>query len=300
MELNTLEAFLAVADSRSFSRAAEQLFLTQPAISKRIAALESQLDARLFDRVGRNIQLTEAGLALLPSARRVLAELAQTRTALRQLASGEIAGRLSLGTSHHIGLHRLPPVLRRFSAAHPGVELDLHFMDSEEACAAVERGELELAVVTLPESPYPKLETRELWPDPLAFVVGAEHPLAGRARIALEELATHPAIVPARGTVTRDILDKALLPRALRLKVALETNYLETIKMMVSVGLGWSMLPENMRGDELIALRCDELRLGRRLGMAQLRGRSLGNAARAFVDALLIAASDCGDSSATH
>lgn len=286
MELNALEAFVAVAEGESFSRAAEQLFLTQPAVSKRIAALESQLDAKLFDRVGRRVQLTEAGLALLPTARRVLGELAQTRTTLKQLASGEVAGRLSVGTSHHIGLHRLPPVLRSFTSAYPNVELDLHFMDSEEACAAVERGELELAVVTLPESPFPKLDTSEIWPDPLAFVVGNEHPLAGRDRVKLAELAEHPAIVPARGTVTRDILDQALLPRGQRLKVALETNYLETIKMMVSVGLGWSMLPENMRGEELIALPCEELALARRLGVARLRGRTLGNAARAFVETL--------------
>jgi DNA-binding transcriptional LysR family regulator len=286
MDLNALEAFVAVAESSSFSRAAEQLFLTQPAVSKRIATLESQLDARLFDRVGRSIQLTEAGAALLPTARRVLAELQQTRTTLKQLASGEVAGRLSIGTSHHIGLHRLPPVLRSFTADYPSVELDLHFMDSEEACAAVERSELELAVVTLPESPFPRLATEEIWPDPLDFVVGPEHPLAGKPRVRFEQLVRHPAIVPARGTVTRDILDQALLPRGLRLKVALETNYLETIKMMVSVGLGWSMLPKNMLGEEVIALSCEGKPLMRRLGLARLRGRSLSNAADAFIGTL--------------
>ena len=132
MDTGNLDAFLAVAHSRSFSRAAEQLHLTQPAISKRIASLEQQLDARLFDRIGKHVQLTEAGRALKPRAELILNTLNDTRRALGNL-SATIQGRLSLATSHHIGLHRLPPVLRRFTKAYPGVVLDIQFLDSEVA-----------------------------------------------------------------------------------------------------------------------------------------------------------------------
>ena len=130
MDISALQAFLAVAESGSFSRAAEKIYLTQPAISKRIAALERQVGARLFDRIGRGIRLTEAGEVLLIRARAVLKELEDVKLSIANL-SGTIAGELSLATSHHIGLHRLPPALKRFHETYTKVRLNLHFMDSE-------------------------------------------------------------------------------------------------------------------------------------------------------------------------
>ena len=151
MDIASLHAFVAIADSGSFSLAADCLRLTQPAVSKRVAALETELNVRLFDRLGRAVRLTEAGTVLLPRARRILAEVDDSRRALRNL-SGSVVGPLILATSHHIGLHRLPPVLRAFTTQYPRVRLDMRFMDSEIACAAVLRGEVELAIVTLPRS----------------------------------------------------------------------------------------------------------------------------------------------------
>jgi len=108
MDMANLSAFIAIAETGSFSGAGERLHLTQPAISKRIAGLEQQLDVRLFDRLGREVTLTEAGRALLPRAYQILNVLDDTRRALTNL-TGEVSGRLTLATSHHIGLHRLPP-----------------------------------------------------------------------------------------------------------------------------------------------------------------------------------------------
>ena len=154
----TLTAFMAVAETGSFSAAAERLYITQPAISKRIALLEQQLEARLFDRVGRQIQLTEAGRSLLPRARQVLMDVEDMARAIHDL-SGEVGGKLRIGTSHHIGLHRLPPVLRQFSRDYPLVKLDIHFIDSEEAWEGVLHGELEMGVVTLTPQPDERLHS---------------------------------------------------------------------------------------------------------------------------------------------
>lgn len=283
MEMSALQAFLAVAEHGSFSRAADALFLTQPAVSKRVAALEEELRAPLFDRMGRSVRLTEAGETLLPHARRVLSELEASRQAVADL-QGRVGGRLRIGTSHHIGLHRLPPVLRAYTGAFPDVDLDLHFMDSEQACLAVERGELELAVVTLPQQPADTLEVERLWRDPLDFVVGGEHPLARRRQLEPAVLAAHAAILPAPTTFTRRIVAAALRPWGLSLRVAMETNYLETIKMMVEVGLGWSALPRTMNGGELVVLSLPGIALERELGLVRRVGRTLGNAAEAFVD----------------
>jgi DNA-binding transcriptional LysR family regulator len=199
-----LAAFLQVAESRSFSAAAATLHLSQPAVSKRIALLEQRSGRKLFDRIGRRVHLTEAGHTLLPYARRVLQDLEDGRRALSLLAD-RVAGRLSVGTSHHIGLHRLPPVLKRYTHEFPDVDLDLHFMDSEVACQGVLAGRLELGIVTLPLEPLPALEHAPVWPDPLAVVVAPEHPLARQRRVRLKDLAGHPAVLPDEATYTHRI-----------------------------------------------------------------------------------------------
>lgn len=287
MDTAALRAFLAVAKSRSFSQAAEQLHLTQPAVSKRVAALEAEVKTRLFDRVGKKVSLTEAGIALLPRAQHILDEMADSRRALANL-SGKISGLLSIGTSHHIGLHRLPHVLRAFNAAYPDVELDLRFMDSEAACSAVAKGELELGIVTLPLAPVKNLVMTPIWDDPLGVIVAAHHPLAKSARVRPEALAQYPAVLPGQGTYTREILERAFAPLGVRIPGRMSTNYLETIKMLVTIGLGWSVLPLIMvRGKELRVLKLQGVDLHRTLGTVQHRARTLSNAAQAMVDLLL-------------
>ena len=286
MDIAVLQAFVAVAESGSFSMASERLFLTQPAISKRIAQLEAELTARLFDRIGRGVSLTESGYALLPRARHILLEVEDSRRVISNL-SGTISGRLRVGTSHHIGLHRLPPVLRRYSASYPEVELDLHFMDSEEACRAVLHGDLELGVVTLPLESATELETRLVWPDPLDFIVNPDHPL-GTTTTPLDpaRLCEHPAILPAPGTYTREVIEQAFKPLGLSIPIRMATNYLETIKMMVSVGLGWSVLPRTMLTDELRVIKVSNIHLSRRLGTVWHGSRTLSNAAQAMLNYL--------------
>ena len=286
MDTATLRAFLTVAKTLSFSQAAMQLHITQPAVSKRVAALEAELKTRLFDRVGKRVSLTEAGHALLPRAQHILDEIADSRRALANL-SGKISGLLSIGTSHHIGLHRLPPVLRAFHTVYPDVELDLRFMDSEAACAAVAKGELELGIVTLPLAPIKNLVMTPIWDDPLGVIVAPHHPLAKSQRVRPETLAQYPAVLPGQGTYTREILERAFAPLGIRVPARMSTNYLETIKMLVTIGLGWSVLPLAMvQSKELHVLKLQGVNLHRTLGTVRHRARTLSNAAQALVELL--------------
>ncbi|MDT8384110.1 MAG: LysR family transcriptional regulator [Gammaproteobacteria bacterium] len=290
MDTVNLYTFIIAAERESFSLAAEQLYLTQPAVSKRIATLEGELGAALFDRIGRRVSLTEAGRELLPRARAILRDIEDSRRLISNL-TGHVAGRLSIGTSHHIGLHRIPPVLRQFTRAYPQVDLDLQFMDSEAACRAVHAGELELGIVTLPLEPLTDLHSELLWRDPLAIVVGRDHPLASRAStpqrpIEVAELARHHAILPSEATYTRELLERSFAPHGLRLHAPMTTNYLETIKMMVSIGLGWSVLPETLLSADLVSLPVPALQMTRQLGVVHHRARTLSNAARAMIEAL--------------
>lgn len=281
MDWASLTAFVAVAEHGGFSAAAVQLHLTQPAVSKRIALLETSLDARLFDRLGRQVLLTEAGRLLLPRAKQMLAEADAARRAIDDLDQ-DIGGRLSLATSHHIGLHRLPPLLRRFSALHPRVALDLGFMDSEQAYARVLHGSAELALTTLGPAQQP-LRSTAVWDDPLHVVVAPEHPLATRAKVSLVDLAAHPAVLPDAVTFTHRIVAEAFARRGLSLQLRMTTNYLETIKMLAAVGLAWTALPQTMLDAQVRVLPVSGLKLSRQLGFTTHGGRTLSRAAQAFI-----------------
>lgn len=282
MDLANLNAFIAVAETGSFSLAAERLHLTQPAVSKRIAALEGQLNVRLFDRLGREIGLTEAGRALQPRAYQILNVLEDTRRALTNL-NGDIGGRLSLATSHHIGLHRLPPLLRAFTRAHPQVNLDIRFLDSEIAYDEVLHGRAELAVITLAPQTAEPVKAVKVWDDPLDFVVAPEHPLARRPTITLADISSHPAVFPGGNTFTHHIAHRLFEREGLTPNITMSTNYMETIKMMVSIGIAWSVLPRSMLDEQVVRLDLPGIQLTRQLGYIRHTERTLSNAARAFM-----------------
>ena len=284
MEIDELRAFVAVAATGSFSRAGSRLYLTQPAVSKRVASLERELGSTLFDRLGRKVTLTEAGRQLLPRAQKLLLEIADARRQISNL-SGTVTGTLAMGTSHHIGLHRLPPALSAFTREYPDVRLDIRFMDSEVVCGAVAAGELELGVITLPPEPPESLRLDPLWDDPLELAVGRTHPLAPVGRPSLDQLLAHTAVLPAADTYTRAILREALGARAAQLSVGMSTNYLETLKMLAATGLGWTLLPRTMLDAELAVLTVQGFALQRTLGIATHAGRTLSNAARAMIAA---------------
>lgn len=282
MDIAALQAFLAVAESGSFSRAAERVFLTQPAISKRIAALEQSLGTRLFDRIGRRVQLTEAGRTLLARSQRLLADLDDIRRSISNL-TGTISGELRFATSHHIGLHRLPAALQRFHLTYPQVRLDLRFMDSERACAAVAQGELELAVVTLPPKALHPLTLTKVWDDPLDVVVAPDHPLAVPGPLSAAVLLDYPAILPGPGTYTREIILGALGALRDNVKIGMTTNYLEVLKMLASIGLGWTALPRTMIDGSLAVVQIRKWNLRRDLGIVTHAMRTLSNAGQALV-----------------
>ncbi len=288
MDISAYRAFIGVAELGTFSKAAEHLYITQPAVSKRIALLEEQLGSRLFDRIGKRVMLNEAGRALLPIAERILQDMKESQRVIDNL-NGQVSGELSLVTSHHIGLRRLPDILKNFTENYPQVRLDLAFMDSEDACHDIEKGHFELGVVTLPLSNSKRLKITPLWNDPLTIAVSPDHPLvdiANNKSINLTELAKHSAILPAIGTYTRSVIEQPVIQKHGALDVILETNYLETIRMMVTIGLGWSALPKTMLGEDLAEIKVKGLKIERTLGIVQHANRSLSNAGKAFIEIL--------------
>ncbi len=285
MQIAQIHAFLAVAELASFSLAAEQLHITQPAVSKRIRQLEDSIKTTLFDRIGKRSILTPDGNAFRPHAERILLEMKSFKADMLR-RHNRPSGTLTLATSHHIGLHRLPQVLRDFKIEYPEVDLDLHFMDSEDACIAIANNELELAVVTLPENPDERLSLEPVWIDELAVVLALDHPLAQQTQIERSQLLEYPAILPSIGTFTRKIINSYFSTRKDSMKVILETNYLETIKVMVAANLGWSVLPMSMADQTLVSRRLKGLDIVRPLGIVTHRNRTLSLSSEAMISLL--------------
>lgn len=279
-------AFLAVAETGSFSAAARLIHITQPAISKRIALLEGLLGYPLFDRVARRVVLTEEGGNLLPAARSFRRSLDDL---IDQAADcgGIMSGRLTLALSHYAGLHLLPPALRRFTSDYPDVRLDLTFLDSEDAIEAVRQGQASLAYATLPPRLGQSVIATPIWHERLV-------PMAAQSQLGdskddgvvrLEQLGTRlPVILPAAHTSTRQAIDHWLDQVNVLPPAVIEVNQLDSIALLTSTGVGWSVLPNTFLSDELhvipqgsdIAYPC------RTLGLVQRDNAHLPRLASAF------------------
>lgn len=281
MNLAAFEAFISVMETGSITVAAEKLFLTQPAITKRLKVLEQEFSVRLFEPAGRGIQPTQAAYELLPRVKHWLLEYDEIHRALSHAQKG-VAGVLRIGTSHHIGLHHLPPLLKRYVQQYPDVKLDVHFVDSEQAHQAVLSGELELAFLTLPPAPDTRLNYINLWTDSLLFVAAPFHPLAKQAYLQLKDLIQYPCLLPAANTYTSQITLQAFEKHGLKPQTNMSTNPLESIRMLVSIGLGWSVLPQTLLNDDLIALGLP-LKLSRSLGLVTHPARTISRAAAALL-----------------
>ncbi|MCL4107981.1 UNVERIFIED_CONTAM: hypothetical protein GTU68_017009 [Idotea baltica] len=283
MDIQTLQAFIEVARKESFSKASETLFITQPAISKRIAALENDLDTKLFNRISRKVTLTDAGKKLLPKAKELVNELNDMRRYATSL-SDEIKGDLLIGTSHHVSMHRLPPILKKYRQQYSDVHLDMKFGESDTMCKLVERGEIELAIVTLPKTLPDSLKKHVLWIDSLHLVVGPDHPLLKESSVNLQQLSEYPSVLPSEVTETYRVINRQMESSGLTLNVQMTNNNIDTLKMLVGAGLGWTLLPKTLLDDSVKEIKLDKQNIvfERELGVVVHRKRSLSNAAKAM------------------
>lgn len=282
MNLAAFEAFVKVMETGSISLAADQLFITQPAVTKRIHSLEEYFGVKLFESAGRGVQATHAAHSLLPKVKNWLNELGDIHHTLSH-EQGQVQGCLKIGTSHHIGLHHLPDHLRRYVQDFPDVTLDVHFVDSEQAHEQVLAGDLELAFLTLPPQGDDRLQYVTIWNDPLVFVAAPFHPLAQQKRLKLEDLTQFPSLLPAAQTYTSQITLAEFEKQGVKPKITMSNNPLESIRMLVSIGLGWSVLPKTLINQDLQQLDIN-LEMNRQLGMVWHPGRTQSKAAQALVN----------------
>lgn len=294
MELNQLRGFVTVARLGSFTRAAEALFLTQPAMSLQIKALEESLGETLFERQGRQLLLTPAGRLLLEAAEQILGLVEQTREEIQAL-KGLQGGQLSIGTNDSNCLYVLPDLIQRFRQQFPDVELRLTNSHSTQVATWVVEGQVEFGLVTLPILD-PHLESQPLFDREDVLVCRPNHPLCSQSSVTPAALVEYPLLLLNRGSITRVMLDQMFAQADLIPKVVMELGSIEVIKQYVEIDLGVSIIPrftaeEEIKKNRLYAIQLDWLPI-RSVGIIQRRRGYLSPAAQTFLEMLQNEVSD--------
>jgi DNA-binding transcriptional LysR family regulator len=234
MELQQLRYVVAVAETNSFTRAAERCLVVQSALSHQIARLERELGARLFDRTSRRVRLTAAGSAFLPAARQCLAA-AELAAAEAAAAVGQVRGRLAVGLIPTVAAVDIPAALRDFRREYPDVRISLRVGASEKLAEQVKEGLIDVAFLGLPTTAQPHgVEARELARDRLVAVVPPDHPLAGESSVTLQQLSSEVFVDLPPRTAGRLQSDQAFESASLTRDVAFEVSTAELMARLVS------------------------------------------------------------------
>lgn len=284
MDPERLRSFVAVAEQRGFTKAARELAIAQPSLSKRIRLLEEELGTSLFHRMRGNVALTAAGEALLPWARRILTDLAVASDEVRELA-GLRRGRLAVGATPSITVAIMPSALAELRGAYPGIELKLHEAGSRDLVRALDQGTLDLALVILPVRQR-SLVTVPLLREELVVAVARGHVLAEREGIALTDLRGVPLVMFREGYDLRETTLAACASAGFEPHLAVEGGEMDGVLRMAAAGLGVAVVPSMVvaRGGTLRAVRLVRPRLGRTIAFAYRKDRPPSRAARELMD----------------
>lgn len=288
--LRHLEAFLAVARTRSFSLGAKQVHLSQPALSATVRKLEDAIGARLFDRDTRNIALTPVGVEVLGFADRLLKDFESAFAGVRALVEGK-RGRLAIAASPSLAAGFLPKVLAAYQRRHPGIELQVHDALSDVSIEMVRSGTVDLALV--PEKYADReLSHQELFRDRLVLLCPPDHPLAKLRTVTWRDLQPHPLVAFTGTSSLRMLVEAAYSKQGATLKPAFEVGHASTFISFVTHGLGVGVLPYSMvplaRAAGLVHRRITRPEIHRLLCVVTLKSRSPSPAAQAFVQACVM------------
>ncbi|HEY0759104.1 MAG TPA: LysR family transcriptional regulator [Acidisarcina sp.] len=286
MDFEQLRTFLEVSRQKSFSRAAEKLLLTQPAISAQIRSLEQEVRSQLFDRIGGKVTFTAAGRVFEPFAEHCLECHNHILLAVAELQRSP-RGEISICANEATCLYVLPHVFAQFKQQYSRVALSIVRSDRLRTLEAVLNREVDFGVVTLPVKD-PRVAVEMIHRDELVLVVQPKHALAARTSVPLEDIVQHPLLLPKQGR-QREQIDHLFHARDLDAKVGMELDSSELLKRFICAGLGMGFLPrtnvaEDERNGALKTLCIDGVRMARELGIVFRKDKTLSRAAQAFLE----------------
>jgi LysR family cyn operon transcriptional activator len=287
LELGPLRSFLELARLGNMTRVAEALHLTQPAVSNQLARLEGELGQALFDRTPAGMVLTRAGETFRSYAEDVFGSLEAGREAIDELAGLE-RGALAIGGGATATTYLFPPLLGRFHERYPSIRLFVREQGSQSVVEAVESGDLDLGVVTLPlpAGHAPRLSVESWVDDDLRLIVPGDHPLRRRKRFRWKELDGEALVLFEAGSAVRALIDRHLAQARIRVQPVMELRSIESIKQMVAQGIGAAFVSRFALASSAHSLVCSEGPLRRELAIVTRRGRTSSAATRAFLELL--------------
>ena len=296
MELNQLETFLAVAEERSFSKAALRLHRTQPAISQVIRKLEESIGEQLFDRAARDGSLTASGVLLRDYALRLLALRREATSALGELKNLE-RGRLQLAANEYTCMYLLPTI-DRFRREFPQISVTVHRMLASQIPDELNLRTIELGVISYKPAPE-HFRTIDVYGDSLAFIVSPGHPLAATKRVSIKDLGAELFVAHNVASPLRRKVIEAFERYRTPLNMAIELPTIEAIKRFVAMGNGVALVPHltvahELETGDLVEVSVDELEVKRILRLAHRRQATLSYAAKAFLHTVRTLAAEKG------
>lgn len=286
MEVHQLRYFCAVAETASFTRAAEREQVAQPSLSQQIMKLEEELGVRLFDRLGRSVRLTEPGRIFLPRARTILSELKAAKEEVAERQS-VVSGPVTLGVIPTIAPYFLPARIAVFSRKFPQVAINVVEDVTVHLLDRLRGGLVDLAILALPTRGH-DLDCIPLLTERLYAILPKTHPLARRRSVAMKELREEPFLLLRDDHCFRETAMEVCKRARIMPQIVFESGQFSSILGMVSAGLGISVVPEmalERRQDCSFVLVGDQ-RASRTIGVASVKGHFLGRAPQAFLDFL--------------
>jgi DNA-binding transcriptional LysR family regulator len=292
LDLALLRTYLAVVRAGGMRRAADELLVTQPAVSARVRQLEAELGVTLFERVGRAVRPSEAGLLLLEEIPHVLAaEQALQDRMQRYRGLGQAS--LQIATIDAVSIYVLPEIYLEFRQAHPDIDLRVRVTDSSHVLDAVRQLDAEVGFLALPPPPQrpehdDELEFHAIYEDSMVCVASPQHPLTQRRRVSLATLAQSPLVLYDRTSTTRAILDTVFEHGGVVPNVTMETASPEAMKRLAEVGMGIAILPQalvaaDLRAGSLRRIHVTGTAFRRLLAITVRRDRRLGPATQDFL-----------------
>jgi LysR family hydrogen peroxide-inducible transcriptional activator len=284
MELHQLRYFCAVAEAGSFSRAAEQSHVSQPSLSQQIMKLEGELGARLFDRLGRSVRLTDVGKTFLPRARSVLRELEAARGDVVE-RKDSIGGPVTVGVIPTVAPYFLPPLLTSFSRKFPQAELTIVEEITPVLLERLRASAIDVAILALPIRGH-EFEAAPLLTERLFAALPKSHKLARHRSLSLKDLRSEPFLLLRDGHCFRDTAVAACDRARLHPQVVFESGQFSSLLSMVGAGMGVSIVPEMAieKNSPCRYVPIADEQASRTIGTVVLRGRSLSRAHVAFIE----------------
>ena len=289
MDIESLKLFCDVIKLRGFTQAAAANSITQSAVSQRLKALEKRFGARLLERRGSEMQLTQAGEAVYRGARRILGELREVEEHLQEL-SGQDGGAVRVATIYSVGLYELDPFVKMFLKIHPNIAVQVEYSRVNKIYQDVINGAVDLGIVAYATA-KPHIRSIAFSQDEMVLICPPDHPFARQESISLKRLAGQPLVTFHRDIPTRGELDALLRKEGVTQVVKAEFDNIELIKRAVEIGMGVSIVPSitvrsEIQAGLLKALSLAEGPFMRPIAIVYRRGRSLPPAAKKFIAVL--------------